>query len=563
MLKDRLFYELGLLVNYQLSHNEIARILIKEVNPLTIEIDLLIKNNTYHFDVIFPQYFPYQPIIVKSLEKIKLSKHQYNDNSMCLKWGIDNWNEEITIKDILENLIELISIENPFGENHGIASSGDKFTLTQEIQRSGMSFIMDELDFELFKKQYGNGTFITKTTGHYILHFIKSVDKHKKHYSFKKFKSLTKFTYSKSDMSLEEFKINKLDQLANKMFKENDPAHLVISSDNKCLLAFIRFATEDEKAQALKKLSLVEQEKWKNEKPRVLEWITPKYINDEKEKRIQIDENVLNKKIAILGLGSVGSRVLLDLARAGFSNFILCDDDIFMPNNIVRHELFSDSIGEYKVVALSNRINKEINPKAFFDLHLFALNGQQSTIHTQHMLDNLATADLIIDCTANSNLIFSLNELVSQQDINYLSGSVISGGLGNILIIREKGKAISLVDLVESQKKFFRINHLEQFLTTDYSGKIGSTEYVATMSDISIISGIIGKNAIHLLSGKKEEILKSDIYIMSTSNQFLEETFSYYPLNGNKSSYKTKDLDKKIILLGKEYYDNHNTSRTS
>lgn len=562
MLNDRLFYELGLLVKYQLSHKEISKVSISSSDPLSFKLDLMIKDNTYHFEIVFPRYFPFQPIIVKSLETKRLSKHQYNDGSMCLKWGIDNWHENITIKNILDNLIELIYIENPYGNDHGVAESGDQFSLTQEIQRSGVSFIMDESDLSMFKKDKGRGTIITKLTGDYVLHFVKTIDNYKKHYSFRKNQTILDYTYLKINTTMDEFMSFGLNKYMHEMFDENYLC-MVVSSDKKCLLAFSRLATEQEKERHLQRLSEDEREKRKNHTLKIIEWITPKYINDEIEKRVQISPEALKKKIAIIGLGSIGSRVLIDLARAGFSNFLLCDDDIFMPNNIVRHELLSDSVGEYKIVALAKKIHKHINPKAKIDLQFFALNGQQSTIHTQSLLDQISSSDLVIDCTANSNLIFSINEIVNQKDLNFISGSVISGGLGNILIIREKGRAISLIDLVESQKKFFRINNLENYLTSDYSGKIGNTEYVATMSDCSIISGLIGKNAIHLLSEKENEILPSDIYVMSTSNNFLDEAYSYYPLIGNKSSYVPKKLNKNIILLGKKYYENNYPEKTN
>ena len=56
------------------------------------------------------------------------------------------------------------------------------------------------------------------------------------------------------------------------------------------------------------------------EEPYLLEYMFKDY---EIRKRIEIDKAVLNKRITVIGLGSVGSRVVLDLARAGFNNFYL------------------------------------------------------------------------------------------------------------------------------------------------------------------------------------------------------------------------------------------------
>ena len=86
-----------------------------------------------------------------------------------------------------------------------------------------------------------------------------------------------------------------------------------------------------------------------------------------------------------------------------------------------------------KINALAEHIEKEINPNAKISGHAFAINGQQSSRHVNDLLEELSISDIIIDCTADSNLIFGINEVVVEHDINYISGSVISGGIGNVL----------------------------------------------------------------------------------------------------------------------------------
>ena len=70
-----------------------------------------------------------------------------------------------------------------------------------------------------------------------------------------------------------------------------------------------------------------------------------------------------NKSAVLLGCGSVGSFVALELAKAGVGRFLLVDNDIFEYHNICRHQCSIMDVGDYKVNALARRI-KAINPYA-------------------------------------------------------------------------------------------------------------------------------------------------------------------------------------------------------
>ena len=71
-----------------------------------------------------------------------------------------------------------------------------------------------------------------------------------------------------------------------------------------------------------------------------------------------------NSKVAIFGLGGVGSYVVEGLARCGVGNFLLVDNDVVAISNINRQLIATmDTIGMKKVDICKNRINS-INPDA-------------------------------------------------------------------------------------------------------------------------------------------------------------------------------------------------------
>lgn len=74
-------------------------------------------------------------------------------------------------------------------------------------------------------------------------------------------------------------------------------------------------------------------------------------------------EIMLSKKAVLVGCGSVGSFVALQLAKAGVGNFLLIDGDTFGYHNICRHQCGVLDVGRYKVDALRERI-LQVNPEA-------------------------------------------------------------------------------------------------------------------------------------------------------------------------------------------------------
>lgn len=76
-----------------------------------------------------------------------------------------------------------------------------------------------------------------------------------------------------------------------------------------------------------------------------------------------------NAKVAIFGIGGVGSFVVEGLARAGIKKFILVDNDTICETNLNRQiHATVKTIGKYKVDVMKQRI-MEINPEASVEVY--------------------------------------------------------------------------------------------------------------------------------------------------------------------------------------------------
>lgn len=77
-----------------------------------------------------------------------------------------------------------------------------------------------------------------------------------------------------------------------------------------------------------------------------------------------LETDVMRSKSAIIiGCGSVGSLVAMELARAGVEKYVLCDADTLEYHNVCRHQCGIEDVGDLKVNALKRKI-LNINPKA-------------------------------------------------------------------------------------------------------------------------------------------------------------------------------------------------------
>ena len=103
-------------------------------------------------------------------------------------------------------------------------------------------------------------------------------------------------------------------------------------------------------------------------------------------------EKLANAKVAVFGIGGVGSFVCEGLARSGVGNFVLIDFDKIDESNINRQLIATvKTVGKNKVDLMKERI-LEINPDANVEVHKeFYLADSETDIITQDL-------SYVVDC---------------------------------------------------------------------------------------------------------------------------------------------------------------------
>ena len=117
---------------------------------------------------------------------------------------------------------------------------------------------------------------------------------------------------------------------------------------------------------------------------------------------IEGQQKLLASRVLIVGLGGLGSPAALYLAGAGVGTLVLADDDDVHVSNLQRQILFtSDDIAQPKTTAARARLAR-LNPQ----IELIALKQR---LGGKALLDEVAKADVVLDCTDN---------MVTRQAIN-------------------------------------------------------------------------------------------------------------------------------------------------
>lgn len=120
-------------------------------------------------------------------------------------------------------------------------------------------------------------------------------------------------------------------------------------------------------------------------------------------------EKLNNSKVAVFGVGGVGSFVVEGLVRAGIQNFVIVDSDVVDITNLNRQIIAThNTIGKNKVEVVKERI-LSINPNAKVEIYKEFFGPENTTIKLDNSVSYIV--DAIDTVTAKIDLIVRANNL--------------------------------------------------------------------------------------------------------------------------------------------------------
>lgn len=176
-----------------------------------------------------------------------------------------------------------------------------------------------------------------------------------------------------------------------------------------------------------------------NFKPRVFEVVNKQLVErevnyipskDELYSRSKgiLEVNILeSKRVMIVGLGSFGSQIAIELAKAGVGSFSLFDFDRVELHNLARHTCTIKDLGRLKTDAIYDAIVGK-NPYAHVENYPIDINEDLTLLN-----DEIAKADIVICATDNNRSRFNISEaLVKQQKIGIFGRAVTRAEGGDV-----------------------------------------------------------------------------------------------------------------------------------
>ena len=125
-------------------------------------------------------------------------------------------------------------------------------------------------------------------------------------------------------------------------------------------------------------------------------------------------------KVAVAGLGGLGSNVAMALARVGIGHILLVDFDLVEPSNLNRQNYYIEDIGRKKTEALLEKLNR-INP--FIDYRCLNLK-----ITKENALSVFENYDVVVEAFDDpESKVALINRLLEKGKLPVVSASGISG----------------------------------------------------------------------------------------------------------------------------------------
>lgn len=149
-------------------------------------------------------------------------------------------------------------------------------------------------------------------------------------------------------------------------------------------------------------------------------------MNDKLFARIEslFDVGALNKaNVLIVGCGSGGGMVALQLTMSGIVNFTLIDNDVLEPENVIRHVCGLRYVGQKKVDALSD-VLLDRNP----DLKIETYDKDIFEIRDFNKLVDAST--VVVSATDNEGSRFRVNDACVKTKTPFVVGRVFTRGIG-------------------------------------------------------------------------------------------------------------------------------------
>jgi len=521
---------------------------------IAADFDLEIGERTIPLTLLYPDFFPDATPSILPRDEVRLSGHQYGAaGELCLEYRPDNWTPDVTGAMMIESAHRLLSSEQETGE----AAPSDHRTLPAQRSRgaklrflysrevwAGMSLVEVGQTVEAEIQEHHFASFYAAQLSH-----IGPADD--PIWTEQRKRGYGAYTLRAVIVRLPEGTLKKcttFDELKLLLEAHGFGALATELSDTSALVGVIVFDGMD---------LHVPMVLGKDGSPLLINYETVFVELD----GVRLDPEygrLKEAKVAVVGCGSVGSKVAVQLARSGVNNFVLVDGDLLMSGNLVRNELDWRAVGMHKAPALAARLN-EISADCIVTTRTTVLGGQESGGTLSVTMSDINDCDLIIDATADATVFNLCAAIARRAEKPMCWAQVFGGGAGGIVVrLRPKIDPTPLTArrrieewYADQGVEWPDDGSLQPYAETNGSG----TPLIADDADVSVVAAHLSRFAIDLLARPEATIFPYSAYAIGLTEKWLfTAPFDVHPIDlresdawGTESEANDADALKQLL----------------
>lgn len=389
-----------------------------------VDFELELGGERKPFRLTYPAFYPATPPSVAPRDGVRLSSHQYSTGELCLEYRPDNWDPRVTGAMMINSAYRLISTEAGLAGLQTEVPSAHRESQGQQLRGRFTRFLWTPSAVDAVRQQPLHTIVPAKVSEIYAEKACTAVLKHVGEaiattplsdtpmpsgfpFDYPAFVFRTNVGLSLSSNPTREDLLAIADTAAL-----STQSHLLILAEPDRLHAYLLSMSDS--ATTIYHYRAVD-------------------VPGEKAERLPpAFADLAAKTVGIVGAGSVGSKIATSLARSGVKKFVIIDDDLFLPGNLVRNDLDAGALGSHKVDALEARL-KAVAVGVEVNAQRIVFGGQEASGRTASAFGDLVSCDLLIDATADPRTFNLIGTAAEAGKRPFIWAEVYAGGVGGFV----------------------------------------------------------------------------------------------------------------------------------
>lgn len=494
---------------------------------MQVVFDIRLEHGVFPLQLIYHSTFPNTAPSVRPIDPASLSSHQYGTGDLCLEIRPDNWRPEFTGADMITSAFSLLDKEQPEPDGSVTAAPSAHNVPDNIAMRHSMNRLyLSETQLLALRNEapkFAVATLWQQWCGvsHVVMHLAE---------------------ISHNDWSWKD------DTLPTALGHEAIPRVCIMVKSEKTDHAFKGVATKAQLVGALEidptldastfyclvvpsegLPTLFRQAEGAEGLIRYRSVLAP---TDAEKRGGDLSDQLEGLRVAIVGLGSVGSKIASSLARAGVLRFDLVDDDILHAGNIDRHDGDWRDIGLHKVDLSKRRIGL-ISADAEVTARRVSIGAQVSSSEMAGVNGALAECDIIIDATANAEVLNHITAISLSAGNAVVWGGVYAGGIGGYIARSRPEKDPSPHIVRQALNNYYETVDLPPPVPqgAGYDAQASDETLIASDTDVTLLAGHMSSMALDTLQKMEPSDFDAPLYLIGFRRAWIfESAFDVRPI---------------------------------